>query len=366
VALIGALVAGGESSAPARLGPRTYAAMGFSDESPATFSNAYFRRLQTRLGITQARLIAPFDGVTRAGPWLAAVHAAGLSPYVTLGGDFNCNNPVGATSVFGACPPPTDAVYTAGFTAMVRAYPAVRDWGAWNEPSNYVYYPCATPAGSPAPARHACREARLGAAQAAGYWLDASRADRALGRSDVIVAGETGADCVAPAFNLCTADGRLWTGYVPAYLAALGGARPAVWGTHSYHDIQERLPLAGTDTNRFISFMNAVAGAPTVWLTEEGAWLGGLYGSSLNGSAAAQRSAAHAFLELPRVPSARRRQIAREYYYQLQSRGGPGFDAGLLDVSGAPRPAYCVLTREAPSRCTGNPTQPAAPHGTQY
>jgi hypothetical protein len=199
------------------------------------------------------------------------------------------------------------------------------------------------------------------AGQAASYWKDAQAADRQLQRIDTIVAGEAGADCTAPSYNLCTRDnGRTWTGYVPRYLAALGRARPAVWATHSYHDLQRRPRLAATETNRFVEFLNSHSGAPPVWLTEEGAWLGGKYGGSLNGDAAAQRAAATEFLELPLVPAAHRGQIAREYYYLLQAKLDNGFDSALLDVSGEPRPAYCVFTGQPASACQGSTTNSRA------
>jgi hypothetical protein len=335
--------------------PATHAAVGLSDEDPAAFTNPFFILLKRRLAIHDARLIVPFDAPERATAWVAGARRAGLMPYVTLGGDDACTTPTGAVPATGNCPPPSDAAYTAAFTAMLRAFPSVTEWGAWSEPSNYLYYPCATAPRAPAPPAKSCGLVRLGAAQAASYWRDAERADRQLGRSDTIVAGETGADCTASAFNLCTTDGgRTWSGYVPTYLAALGGERPTVWGTHSYHDLQERLPLPQSETNWFMTFLNARAGAPQVWLTEEGTWLGGPNGPQLNGNADAQRAAATEFLELPLVPAAHPGQIAREYYYLLRSRPGLGFDSALLDAAGTPRPAYCVLVGAPASECRGH------------
>jgi hypothetical protein len=357
-ALLLALGAAGCGAAARSPAPPTHAAIGLSDEDPAAFANPHFHLLRQRLHIRLARLITAFDSASRLPAWLSAAQAAGLQAYVTLGGDNSCNNPVGTIPPTGDCPPPSDAAYASGFKSLIRAAPGVHDWGAWSEPSNYVYYPCATPAGSPPPAARACGQARLGAVQAARYWLDAVAADRALGRHDTIVAGETGADCTAPAFNLCPNPGAHgWSGYVPAYLAALGGARPAVWGTNSYHDLQLSPALAATDTNRFTQFVNAEAGAPEIWLTEEGLWLGGRNGAALNGKPQAQRKGAREFLDLPLVPAAHWRQIAREYYYLLRAKPGAGFDSALLDLNGVPRPAFCVLTGEPASRCPGDPTQ---------
>jgi hypothetical protein len=360
-ALVGALtiigsVAFGTVAARAAAVP-THASVGISDEDPATFSNPYFGVLRQAMGIQHARLIVAYNDLARAASWVAHAHAAGLAAYLTFGGDNSCNNPVGIQPATGNCPPPTDSSYRDAVTAMVKANPSVHDWGAWSEPSNYLYYPCATPRGQPAPPANACTSARMTAAQAASYWKDAQTADRQLARSDTIVAGETGADCTAPSYNLCTHDnGRTWTGYVPNYLAALGGARPTVWATHSYHDLQRRPALAGSETNRFVQFLNSHVGAPPVWLTEEGAWLEGTYGRLLNGNAAAQSAAATEFLELPLVPAAHSGQVAREYYYLLQAKVLSGFDSALLDLNGEPRPAYCVLTGRPASACPGNTT----------
>jgi hypothetical protein len=173
-----------------------------------------------------------------------------------------------------------------------------------------------------------------------------------MGRHDTLVAGETGLDCTPPALNLCTADGgRTWTGFVPRYLAALRGDRPSVWGAHSYHDLQRRPPLSASETNRFVEFLNTQAGAPRLWLTEEGTWLEGPNGALLNGHAAAQQ-----FLDLPLVPAARPGQVAREYYYFLKAKRDNGFDSALLDVNGTPRPAYCVPAGESPAHCRGSTT----------
>ena len=211
-------------------GPATHAAIGFSDEDPAVFAKPAFRLLASRLGIRTARLIVPYDNPAAAVVWAVRARDSGMSPYLTLGADDSCTNPVGVLPATGNCPPPSAAAYAAGFVALVKALPWVHDWGTWSEPSNDVYYPCATPRGAPPPAAGACAPSRLGPRQAAGYWLAAEAADRSLGRSDTLVAGETGADCTAPVFNLCTSDGgRTWTGFVPSYLAALGHARPSVW-----------------------------------------------------------------------------------------------------------------------------------------
>ena len=362
LALLAVALAGcgsGSNTHPSPHGPATHAEIGFSDEDPAFFANPYFRILQRRLKIGTVRLIASYDQASAASTaaWPSAARRAGLSPYVTLGGDDTCTNPVGVHPATGNCPPPSELQYAAGFVSLLRAFPWITDWGAWSEPSNYVYYPCATRPGAAAPPAGACQSARMGPAQAASYWRDAELIDRQLKRHDTIVAGETGLDCTPPTLNLCTADGgHTWTGFVPRYLAALGNARPAVWGAHSYHDLQRRPALAATETNRFVRFLNLRAAAPKLWLTEEGTWLEGPNGSLLNGHAAAQRAAAQEFLDLPLVPAARAGQIAREYYYFLQARMNNGFDSALLDVNGTPRPAYCVLTGEPASVCRGRTT----------
>ncbi|HWK17402.1 MAG TPA: hypothetical protein VNR66_08120 [Solirubrobacteraceae bacterium] len=347
----------GAGPVPRAAGPATHAAIGFSDEDPDVFAKPAFRLLASRLRIRMARLIVPYDNPAAAAGWTARARAAGQSPYLTLGADDSCTNPAGVLPATGNCPPPAAAAYAAGFVALVRAFPWVHDWGAWSEPSNDVYYPCATSHGAPPPAAGACASTRLGPQQAAGYWLAAEAADRSLGRSDTIVAGETGADCTAPAFNLCTSDGgRTWTGYVPNYLAGLGAARPSVWGTHSYHDLQRRPALGATETEQFVRYLNQAAGAPQVWLTEEGTWLEGPNGGLLDGDAAAQQAAAREFLALPLVPAARAGQVAREYYYLLQAKRDNGFDSALLDYNGVPRPAFCVLVGEPASDCRGQTT----------
>jgi hypothetical protein len=108
--------------------------IGIGDQSPVIFVDPRF----SRLGISTAREVVPWDLVTRQadGPdlaafrgWLRAAQAANVTPLISFGADFS--NPA-AKYV------PTVSQYERMVKAFLDAFPRLKTYTAWNEP-DFVY-----------------------------------------------------------------------------------------------------------------------------------------------------------------------------------------------------------------------------------
>jgi hypothetical protein len=263
------------------------------------FSDPLFYALR----VHDVRVGANWNAVTDPNPndlqyttdWLNAARAAHRTPLVSLGiFDTNCNcNYI-----------PSVGQYTRAVKAFVQRFPWVKRFTAWDEP-DWVY--------RPALARHP----RL----AAAYF-------------NALVRNCHGCTVLAGEFSdqRRGADLRRW---VREYTKALR-YRPKGWALHNYVDIR------GHNTGQLRALLSVTRGP--IWLTEisgvvhRGHWPFPYY----QPPSAAGRDERFLF-SLPR----RFHRITRIYHYQWREVPGVGWDSGLLNADGSPRPAYFVVKSAA-------------------
>ncbi len=259
--------------------------VGIGEQNSPMFADRRFRAL----GITHARLVAPYDTVARRGErdladvWLGAAKAAGAEPFITFG--HSRAKPAKLPSV---------AEFRAAFDAFHERYPEVKTYAPWNE-INHTSQPTAR-----APQR------------AAEYY-------------NVVKARCP--DCTVLAGDVLDQAGMI--GYVKRYRRHLDG-EPAIWGLHNY-----------ADTNRFRTsglrdLMRTVKG--DIWLTETG----GIVKFGRNFPRDEQRAARSVTFALKLARDNRR--VKRVYLYNWTgAKPSDRFDSGLIGSDGAARPGYDAL-----------------------
>jgi hypothetical protein len=278
----------------------SHLAVGIGDEQPAMFGNPAFKALRTHI----SRYVTPYDvasnkhhnDLPRLRAWLAAARHAGVQPLIAF-----YHSDRTATRM------PSVAAYTAQIKKFRRMFPQVRLFQPWNEAN-----------------RGNVREsggasyASPSASQSAQYYL----ALRHVCPGCTVV----GLDV------LDSTDVRATINYINEFKHSVGPRRlPGIWGLHNY-----------SDTNRFHAAGTRAVLADTsgqVWLTETGG-IAKLAPSFPFNLARQARASAYMFSLAALSP-----RITRLYVFQWT--GGvvsrERFDAGLTDVHGKPRPAYCVI-----------------------
>jgi hypothetical protein len=301
-ALLLVLFWGAAAAAPASAGAVT---VGISDQSPAMFSSPYFKALH----IKQARLMVAWNAavmrnrtaLNQARAWIAAAQADGVQPLI----DFQADPGKAGNYV------PTVKQYTMAVKAFIHDFPTIKQYVPWNEP-DWIY-------------RSLSRNPRL----AAEYY---NALVQACGGGCTVVAGDLYLD--AGHLGAWVRAYEKWVRY-----------RPRVWALHPYDDIQ------GHTTSQIQVMLKYMTPGAQLWLTEisgvvrRGHWHGGLLHQSLAKQAADERF-------LFSLPS-RFRRITRIYHYQWQGTvpsPNTGWDSGLLNPNGTPRPAYYVVRKAATGR----------------
>lgn len=271
--------------------------VGISDQAPDMFSSPLFKALH----IHQARLLVVWNAavmknhtaLNEAATWISAAQADGVSPLV----DFLADPGAAGNHI------PSIREYTAAVKAFIKRFPSVRQYIPWNEPDfNY-------------------RSLSRNPALAAEYF-------------NVLHQLCHGCSIVAGDLYLDAAHLGAW---IKAYKKGLR-YRPAAWALHPYNDIQ------GHQTSQIRVMMKYTTGP--IWLTEisgvvrRGHW----HGHNLVQSLAKQAADEAYLFSLPR----RFRRIARIYHYEWQGQApsvDAGWDSGLLNPNGTPRPAYTVVQK---------------------
>jgi hypothetical protein len=295
-----ALAAGSAVGAGAQRASSSSPLVGIGDEQPAMFANPAFKVLHTKI----ARYVTPYDvasnhshnDLPRLKAWLAAAKKQGIQPLVAF---YHSDKT--------ARKMPSVKTYTSEIKKFLKAFPQVKLLQPWNEAN-----------------RGNVKESGNGsysspsATQSAQYYL----ALKAACPKCTIV----GLDV------LDSTDVPATIRYINVFKRYLGPKRlPSIWGLHNY-----------TDTNRFHSTGTRAVLADTtgqVWMTETGGIvkLSGDFPFSLS----RQTKATRYMFTLTGLS----RRITRLYVFQWT--GGvtarERFDAGLTDVHGKPRPAYCVI-----------------------
>lgn len=257
----------------------------------------------TALGVRNVRLMVPWD-VRRvrnllpvSEEWLARAKAQRLDVLVVFARD---DARPGA---------PAPAAYAREVRWFVRRHPEVRAYAPWNEANLCTQSICRRPERAAAYhrlVRAACPTCRVLGAE--------------------LVAGLPPARAVPPST------------YVRGLSRALG-ARPRLWGLHSY-----------TDPNRFQTrwTVRALRSLPgEVWLDETGGMAHRpphrrALPAAYRYAASPQRQARVTRFVLDRLARVSPR-IRRVYLYQWGSGSPVNWDSGLISPDGRPRPAYRVV-----------------------
>jgi hypothetical protein len=288
------------AGAPAQRASSASPAVGIGDEQPTMFSNAAFKALHTKI----ARYVTPYDVATnhshndlpRLKAWLAAAKKQGIQPLIAF---YHSDRT--------ARKMPSVAAYKSAVKRFLKAFPQIKLLQPWNEAN-----------------RGNVRESGNGsysspsATQSAQYYL----ALKAVCPKCTIVGLDVLDSTNVPATIR----------YINVFKRYLGPKHlPSIWGLHNY-----------TDTNRFHATGTRAVLADTtgqLWLTETGGIvkLSGDFPFSLS----RQTKATRYMFTLAGLSH----RITRLYIFQWT--GGitarERFDAGLTDVHGKPRPAYCVI-----------------------
>jgi Glycosyl hydrolase catalytic core len=308
-------VAGCGSTAPAGTASRAGTAgaarllvIGIGDQNPGMFADPRF----AKLGVTTARVVVPWDVVTRPADapdltafrgWLRAAQDAHVTPMISFGAD--STNPA-ANYV------PTVSQYKRAVNAFLEAFPQITTYTPWNEP-DFVY-------------RSLARHPEL----AAGYF----NALFELCRRCTVLAGDVYLPTAAAVPR--SARASFFNGIPPlgpwlrAYIQGLHH-RPAGWALHDYIEIR------GHNTLQLQTLMSMTSGP--IWLDETAGILSRGHWWFSNQSATAAADDEQFLLSVAR----RYPRVARIYHYEWQGMAGAGWDSGLIAPDGTPRPAYAVL-----------------------
>ena len=340
---------------------------GFSDEHASTFEefDQNFKKAKAPLRVTTARRFVPYDTETPGGneeerkeleKWVPAVEHEGLQPYVTLKSDKQAKECQNIRKLSNTMPPsvkeeikkqirgcevPSRGKYEADVAKLMKQYPGVKLWGAWNEPDlpgDPLYKLPKT---------------------AAQFWEGAQSVASRLHCGCKIVAGE-----FAEFNHYDSAE------YLPPYAKEILARKdckkcspsvPVVWGLHDYHDVVYRDDLSMAETFAHYKWSRRL-GNRRIWIGEAGVELQNQgEATPLEGEPGLQQSAALEFLNLHNASN----RIDRVYYYSYKQpterqrepreQNLHHFDSGLLEAEneklsydnmGRARPAYCVLVSE--------------------
>jgi hypothetical protein len=281
--------------------PTAFAQMrlGLSDYEPATFSDPRVEEL----GIHLARDVVPWnvalkaDGRERVTAWLNAVkHAYHIIPLIT----FQHADDSGRA--------PTPGQFLSAFLKFRKLFPWVKEFVPWDE-ANHTTQPTA-------------RNPTL----AARYY-------------NVLAAHCPGCEITAPDLLDSDANFERWT---QSFLRR-AHPYPKIWTFNPYSS-------ASVDSPRLIEQFLALTKKGQVWFSEVGGVVWWRHQGHLiyHGSSYAARVARNIF-----KLAALSKRITRVYYYHWRTPGLPGqvskkvtWDAGLVDVHGAVRPALRVLASE--------------------
>ena len=294
---------------------------GIGDQNSTTFSDPSFKALHVK----RTRLITPYnailtkDGKFQIKQWMAAVKKAKLTPLVAF-------NPARGTVCPGSrCKLPSVSAYTKAFKAFHKAYPFVKEYNFWNETNS------ATQPTGPTKASVVKRDAQLYVA-----------ALKVCGRSCRV----SGPDLLDQGVgdsrkSIRVRNQKRMKKWVSMFLHYAGSSHyPKLWGIHNYGDTN----YGRTTGTAFM--LHSIAKKGEVWVTETG----GIYSFTLQSGkqtfAPDAARQAKATTNAYKVANKYRSRIKRLYYYQWRKNNANDFfDAGIIDYSGALRPAYDSLKK---------------------
>lgn len=307
--------------------------LGISDSDAPTVVEPFWAGLH----VDRARIVVPYDVATTTGTagtqrresfedYRANAAAKGVRLLVVFGPSADIRAPGTNDPVA-----PSADDFAAAFAAFRARYPDVTTIAPWNEPNNRDTN--GYPLGS---------DPQL----AADYWL----------RAQAICP----ADCTLVAGDFAGIPGD--DGYVDAYQAELGSARPAVWAFHAHSDVNRFQVVGASDarvTRYYLSKLQGPWAGARIWIDEVGARFRDA--SGLVWGDASQRDSAELLLGLATLDP----RIEAIYYYNYSNQcSEPGScatqDRGLVspspldgqplayDAANRRRAAYDVIADRGP------------------
>jgi hypothetical protein len=279
---------------------------GVGDNNPAMFQSPYYKKLKSRI----TRYIAPYNLVTTPADlavfrqWLAGANADHAQPLIAF-----YHSRVHGTKL------PSVATYTADIKKFMKLFPSIKNYTAWNE-ENRGNVSIGGGASYSSPS----------AKQAAAYYVALKKNCRGC-----TIVGLDVLDSANPKPTIT---------YIHQFQADVRKAKsslPTIWGLHNYSDTN-RFRDAGTK-----AVLAAVSGQ--VWLTETGGLVqfGGAFPNK-NGAGLTRANKAVAYMF--KLAKSNKR-ITRLYIYNwFGGNASTRFDAGLVDQTGVPRPAYYTVLKQ--------------------
>lgn len=262
--------------------------VGIGDQGTGMFSDPLFKQL----GVREARLTVSWDVATNGKrknelkadtTWLDDAAADHVTPLISFSGNGNYIPNVGQ--------------YTRAVKAFMKKFPKIKRFTPWNEP-DWIY-------------RSLSRHPLLAAS-----FYDTLKKNC---KHCTVLAG----DVYLPARQLGT--------WIKAYRKGLN-VHVDGWALHNYYDVR-------THTANQLTTLEKLTSGP-IWLDEiSGVERRGHWQYKNQSAAAAGRDEKYLF-SLPK----RYHRVTRIYHYQWKAVLTAGWDSGLLDPNGQPRPAYNVLS----------------------
>jgi hypothetical protein len=274
--------------------------IGVGDQQAKMFASPLWQQLHTKI----VRYIAPYDAaarrvdLARASTW---IHAAEAQHQQILVAFYHSEStPTKLPSV---------RVYQRDVRRFIRLFPHVHEYQPWDE------------------ANRGSVRGRFSSPSA----TTAARYYQALRR---VCSG-----CTILGLDLLDQDNPSSTlRYIAQFKHEIGRLRtvmPRLWGLHNYSDVNR------LQSRRTRKIEKALGGS--VWLTETGGIV--KFGRAFPNRKGSGLSRAAKVLAFTLALISQERQIKHVYIYDWSGGTTAGFDAGLTDSRGLPRPAYRVLCR---------------------
>jgi hypothetical protein len=287
---------------------RINVAVGIGDQSPRMFDDANWKALglkKTRYFVEWNAIDQP-DELAKADRFVAAARAARVKVLMHISTDDINSVP--------RRPLPSVSAYKSKVGALVSRYrpQGVTEWGTWNE------------------ANHSSQPTQRNPKRAAQYY----KTLRGLCSRCKIVA-------------LDVLDQAGVERYIARWMSAAGaaGRRATVIGIHNYSEVNRRI-TARKATNRYPGTARIIKAVrkrnkrAKIWYTETGGVMN--FGRAFRCNAGRQANRTSFMFRMIKTYD---RNVERLYSYNWFGNDCNGFDAGLVEADGTPRPAYSVFKR---------------------
>ena len=303
---LGLLVAGPASASAAK----TKVAVGVGDQSPTMFADANWQSLKLK----KTRYFIEWNAIDQAGEvakadaFVMAARAAGVKVLMHVSTDDINSSP--------RRPLPSVSAYKKKVKALVGRYKkiGVTDWGTWNE------------------ANHKSQPTEKNAKRAAQFY----KSMKGFCKNCKIVA-------------LDVLDQAGVEGYIARWLKAAGssGRRAKIFGIHNYSQVNRKITAKKASkrypgTARIIKAVRKKNKKAKFWYTETGGLAS--FGSAFKCDLKRQSTTTKFMFSMIKTHD---KDVERLYSYNWfgTTTRCDGFDAGLVDADGTPRPAFTTFKK---------------------